>query len=148
MPINVSFAVPYLFFLGHVPSHAYAKAALRVFQWPLGSSIAQLRFPKSTAGTALVGSSLQDNWPPSPLGATAESLSSAGQPDDWDIIEGLGSLFQSVYSCVAPEARAVYFAELTQESGFPCVDYLADCVGGLIDFLLHSITNTLPELYL
>ena len=102
MPVTLQLAVPYLVFLGDVPSAVYAKTALGIVQWAPEKCVAQHRFPdceidtgltdmsiaeaavagaKSLViGSAPVGGAIQENWIPSLLEAMAAGL---------DIVSGL-----------------------------------------------------------
>lgn len=102
MPVTLQLSVPYLVFLGDVPSEVYAKTALGIVQWAPEKCIGQHRFPtceidtgltdmtiaeaassgaKSLViGSAPVGGAIQENWIPSLLEAMAAGL---------DIVSGL-----------------------------------------------------------
>ena len=44
MPVTLQLSVPYLVFLGDVPSEVYAKTALGIVQWAPEKCIGQHRF--------------------------------------------------------------------------------------------------------
>ena len=89
MPVTLQLSVPYLVFLGDVPSKVYAKTALGLAQWAPELCVAQHRFPNCEIDTGLpdmsiaeaaqagvkslligsapVGGAIQDNWIPSLL---------------------------------------------------------------------------------
>ena len=102
MPVTLQLSVPYLVFLGDVPSKVYAKTALGLAQWAPELCVAQHRFPNCEIDTGLpdmsiaeaaqagvkslligsapVGGAIQDNWIPSLLEAIAAGM---------DIVSGL-----------------------------------------------------------
>jgi uncharacterized NAD-dependent epimerase/dehydratase family protein len=102
MSVTLQLSVPYLVFLGDVPTEVYAKTALGIVQWAPEKCLGQHRFPNckidtglkdmtiaeaATAGakslvigSAPVGGAIQENWIPSLLDAIASGL---------DIVSGL-----------------------------------------------------------
>ena len=102
MPLTLQLAVPYLVFLGDVPSAVCAKTALGIVQWAPEKCVAQHRFPdceidtgladmsiaeaaaagaKSLViGSAPIGGAIQENWISTLLDAMAAGL---------DIVSGL-----------------------------------------------------------
>ncbi len=102
MSIALQLSVPYLIFLGDVPSKVYAKTALGLVQWAPEKCLAQHRFPECKIDTGLpdmsiaeaaaagvkslligsapVGGAIQANWIPTLLEAIAAGM---------DIVSGL-----------------------------------------------------------
>jgi uncharacterized NAD-dependent epimerase/dehydratase family protein len=126
MPVTLQLSVPYLVFLGDVPSTVYAKTALGIVQWAPEKCIAQHRFPdceidtgltdmsiaeaaaagaKSLViGSAPVGGAIQDNWIPTLLEAMAAGL---------DIVSGLHTRLKDYPQlCAAAEQHNVRLVDV------------------------------------